>query len=369
MTSILSNLTLPACILVIAREKIVSVSIGVLALSSFANLVFALLAFLLAKSNYFYALSDFSSPGYFIVLISLSSFSLTATQVFANINIRNKKFRNNVVVNLTENISIRIASLLMGTLGVTKFGLFYSEMLGRGLNIANQLLFKTISVRDLFEKSRVGSRKIFDVIIENRDYPLFNLPVALITTFSGQLVLWVLVLSYSRTDVGYFTMALGLLNIPLMLFSNSIQPLLTSRLSDAKEPLSLRFFVSVIIKIFTIALFTYAIVYFATPYFINVYLGVKWLPSVPFIQILCFPFVFQLVGNSIGGAFLVFKRQRANFVIKVVFLLILLIGFYVLYMQNAELNQVIIFYAIVLLLEEGFKVTYLSLQLTYVRNS
>lgn len=369
MASILSNLTLPASLLVIPKEKMVSATAGIIGYSVLTNLIFLLAGLLIATSKYFNLSYNGISPIYFVVIIPLSSFFVTITQIFASINIRNREFKNNVVVSLIDNFSIRIASLLLGVLGYTKLGLFYSELIGKGMNIINQLYFKTVSLSNLSIRAILNIKNIVATIVENKEYPLFNLPVSLIASFSGQLILWTLAFGYSRTDVGYFTMALGLLNIPLMLFSNSIQPLLTSKLFEDLGQFRLKKFLSLVFKIFVLAILIYLTIYLLAPYFVKMYLGVKWVPSVPLIQVLCFPFALQLLGNSIGGAFLVFKKQRANFIIKLVFLVILLPGFYFFIKLGTELIDVIIFYAIVLLLEEVFKVTYLSMRLNNVRNS
>ncbi len=369
IVSIITSLTLPSSLLVIQEKKIGKSSKDIIILAGIFTLFFALFSIVLVNHQNFKFFIKIPSPVFVVILITASSFLITLGQILANINIRFKEFGNNVIVNLADNFSIRIASLLLGSTGYGMFGLFYSDLLGKAVNIMTQLYLKKISWSKFPEKLSFGIRSIIATVVENKNYPLYNLPVSLISTFSGQLILWILVLGFSKADVGYFTMAMGILNIPLMLFSNSLQPLLTSKLFENSSKMPVDRFLNLIAKLSLLSVAVYGMIFLLAPLVVEVYLGKKWLSSIPFIQIMCFPFALQLLGNSLGGGFFVFQKQRANFVIKMIFLLVLLVGCYLLVYSGADLTNVISFYAIVLFFEEISKVIYLTNQLRYAGNS
>ncbi|HYF70809.1 MAG TPA: oligosaccharide flippase family protein [Ohtaekwangia sp.] len=368
--SLFSNLSLPVCLLAIDDEKLVKTVSGIVGYAIITNFLlagFGCIAVLIGR--HFGLLHGLIIDVQIVCMVCLSSLLVTITQVLANINIREKTFRNNVIVNLADNISIRLSSLSLGLIGFTKLGLFYAELTGKVVNILTQYYFKKFDGSLLDKKNLFSFANIRSTIVENKDYPIYNLPVSLINTFSNQVVLWMLAFFFSRQSVGYFTMSLGLVNIPLLLFANSFQPLVMRKLIDESKNFPSQFFFSISIKIFLLSFAIYFLLYLFSPAFIQLYLGEKWLNSIPFIQILCIPFAFQLLGNSIGGAFIVFKKQKANFVIKGIFLAILLMALVFQHQVYPDLKSMVIVYAVVVSLEELTKILFLGLSLQNVRRN
>lgn len=367
--SLLTSLSLPVCLLVIDENKVIKTTTAILGYSIFANILVLILGFLASGFEEVVLFGDFALTPKIISLVCLSSFLVTLVQLFANLNIREKNFKKNVAINLMDNFSIRLSSLSLGFLGFSKFGLFYAELTGKIVNILTQFYFRYLNSHLFDLKNLLRIKYIGSVIRENKEYPIYNLPVSLISNFSNQIVLWILALYFSRQSVGYFTMSLGLLNIPLLLLANSFQPLVTKKFFEASKDYSRKIFSSLSIKIFLISLFIYACIYLAAPTFIEIYLGPKWWGSIQFIQLLCLPFALQLLGSSIGGAFIVFSKQRANFIIKLVFLIVLLSTLYYHVTTHGDLTGMVILYSVIISAEELVKILYLILKIKDVRGS
>ena len=362
--SLISNLSLPTCLLVTDETKLARTVAGIIAFSVSMNLFLVVIGTSFAavhQGTLFFGVFPITLTTVF--LVTLQSLFLTLTQIFANLNIREKVFRNNVIVNLSDNASVRSSSLFLGFLGFTMYGMFVSDLIGKVINGLLQLYYKRTEFQRFFDYRLLTLRNIKEVIEWNKEYPTYNLSVLLVGSFISQIILWMLALVYSGPAVGYFTMAVGLLSIPLMLLSNSFQPLVTSKLFNELKDFSMDKFIKLSIRVFLLSISIYFLIYLLVPYFIEIYLGDNWLPSIDIIKILCLPFAIQLLGNSIGGAFIVFNKQRANFVIRFMSLTVLAIGFYFLLKNNSELKIVVIFYSIVLTLEESLKILYIMLRL------
>jgi O-antigen/teichoic acid export membrane protein len=121
-----------------------------------------------------------------------------------------------------------------------------------------------------------------------------------------------------------------------------------------------------IIKLAALAGVVYFFLYLISPWFVSIYLGEKWVNSIEFIQILCLPFALQLVSNSVGGAFIVYKRQKALFYFKVFFIVLLTASIYALSVSDLTLQTVVLAYGAVLVVEEMSKIGYLIWITRYV---
>jgi O-antigen/teichoic acid export membrane protein len=368
--SLLSNLTLPVCLLMIKEEKITKSVNGIIGYSIFANAFFFGIGLMISTQfgdlNFF---TDFPLPLNIVILVSVSSFLLTITQILANLNIREKAFKTNVFVNVMDNFSIRASSVSLGFLGFTKFGLFFSDLTGKCINILTQLYFRKFDHKAIGRLNLLSLNNIWGTVRENKEYPIYNLPVSLLGNFSNQIVLWLLTLFFSGQTVGYFTMSLGLLSIPLVLLSYSFQPLITKKLSEESTGIRSSFIWRLSVNIFLLSSSIYFLIYWLTPDFVNLYLGEKWEGTISIIQILCIPFALQLLGGSLNGVFIVFSKQRANFVIKFVFLTILIFGLYYQASTYPDLKQIVMLYAAIITSEELVKILYIGLLLRNVRSS
>lgn len=363
---LLSNLTLPQSLLTVKMENVRDTCLAIIDFSIIINFGFVVVVGLVKLlgniSNSTYLQFNIFS----ISLIALSSFVITLTQILANLNIREKAFGTNVMVSITESITIRISGLALALFGITKFGLFLADLMGKATNLVLQLRFKKWRI-NIYEDQRMFSLVRFNrVFKDNRNYPYFNLPSSLIAGFFNQAVLWILAISFSNSYVGYFTMATSLLNMPVVLLANSLQPLITAKLIAENQVLPKRHFLRMITLISFISFFTYISIYLLSPYFVQIYLGQKWMQIVDIVKILCLPFSLQLISASIQGAFIVYNKQRLNFIIKIFFLFALVLALSSSWIAKEGFLTLVIVYSIIVSVEEVVKILYLTLRLKYV---
>ena len=367
--SFLTNLSLPAAILVCEKEKLSAIIAATIGYMTFSNLFFFLIGLVVVSFFSTEVLAVNISTGIEIcVLVTLCSIFTTVTQILANLNIREKAFKTNVAVSLVDNLSMRTLSISLGLIGITKLGLFYSELAGKTLNALTQLALR--KDRDWVRYIRMISRKnIATTIQAYRQYPLYNLPTYLLSNFSTQIVLWLLAIFFSIGTVGHFTMSMALLGVPLQLFSNSLQPLITKKLSDDRSHAASKTILNLIFKLMLISAGLYLTIYLLMPFFITIYLGQKWVHIIPIVRTLCIAYALQLVGNSMSGAFIVFNKQKANLIMKIIFLSILVTAIALLANRKPGIAQIVEIYSAIVALEELAKILYISFLYRHVTSS
>ena len=368
--SLISNLTLPTALVVVEQDKLKRTITGIITTVLLLNGIFLIAGLLIRFTESANQLvHDFFGIEVTLrVLAVLIFFSVLEafSQIFANLNIREKDFKKNITVNVLDNFSIKGTSLLIGFFRYTHFGLFYAELAGKIVNVFTQFSYRKFRF-DFFNIRQLGNIKLsFDVLKELRHYPVYTFPVSLMTRFSSQLILWVFALEFSKKAVGHFTMGIGLLNIPLMLIANSLQPVIIKKLDEDRQNGLSKNLLPLILKLFALAGVVYSFLYFISPWFVSIYLGEKWINSIQFIQLLCFPFALQLVSNSLDGAFIVYKKQKAQFYFKIFFLVLLIASIYFFSASSLTLQSVVIVYGAVLAVEEISKIGYLIWITRYV---
>lgn len=370
--SVLSHLTLPTSLIFVEERKVKEVTTTIATWLAFVNCIFLIAGIFIATLPSLNSLLEqhlhLKITIHISCIVVLFSCLESFSQIFANLNIRNRDFKQNVGVNMVENFSTKLISLLIGFFRYTPFGLFYSELGGKFMNIVSQLKGRQFKF-EFIDKDNFGKGSFaVETLKEYYHYPMYNLPVSLMNQFSSQVILWFFAFSFSNQLVGFFTMGMSLLNIPLQLIANSMQPVIIKKLDDDQKR-STGTFWSLILKIGALSSTIYLIIYLVSPWFISMYLGKIWMQSVDFVQILCVPYTMQMVNNSIDGAFIVYKRQRAQFYFKIVSLLLILLAIYLISFVSISIRSAIIVYSVVLSIGELSKIIFLLIITKHVRSS
>ncbi|MBK6267009.1 oligosaccharide flippase family protein [Marivirga sp. S37H4] len=360
-----TNLSLPSAVIVLKKSKLNASISGIIGYSFYSNLVFLVTGTLLLLFNDTFKTKLASIVGFdftigHLLVITFFSILVTVSEVFANLNIKEKKFKRNVVVNLTDTISNKASSIVIGLFIHHKLGLFIAELVGKFNNIFYQLYKVNFKISFLKIKNFKKLRTIQNTVRDNHLYPKFNLPTTFLNKFSGQLVIWIFAIYFSVEQIGYFTMAISMVGIPLLLLANSLNPLITKKLSEEREQ---GFKGNTLFKLFSLitllSLFVYSLLFFFSPYFVNFYLGEKWIESITYIKILCVPFSLMLISNAIGGAFLIYEKQKNNLFFKLFSFISLIVGITLIMNSTMSFIQLVWLYATIISLEQLLNTIYI----------
>jgi O-antigen/teichoic acid export membrane protein len=167
----------------------------------------------------------------FIYLIPVCFLTTSLLSIYSSYLIRHKKFKKNSSANVLANLSSRIFTVSYGV-GITGSGL--GLVLGQlTLNITN--LYFTAKGHFLFVLEyirRIPIEKIKSISKEYIRYPSSILPSLILNNLALQMSVWLLAFHFSTTQVGYYSFAVALLNIPFNVISNSIRPVFFQKATE-----------------------------------------------------------------------------------------------------------------------------------------
>lgn len=236
--------------------------------------------------------------------------------IFSNWMIRNKDFRISAALEGGGEILIRLINLSIGFFGGGyKYGLIIGNMSGRAVaNSINYFRFFRKEGAEVFYSLNLDSIK--QVLFKWRKYPKYVLPSQLIQQFGSQIPIYFLAAIYGNEELGYFSMALTLFNIPVQLFSNAISPVFLQKAHELnlKGPLNLRNFTSKLVIYCQVLVFIPLLILIVfSQEIIPFFLGDKWESTAVVISISSLYVFLEILFSPLSSLFQVLKQERILF--------------------------------------------------------
>lgn len=216
-------------------------------------------------------------------------------------------FRTQAVVSLVSLLSSGMFGLWLAYAGYGVWSLVWQCIAGTIISIV--LLWSFSSWRPMFAFSFSSFKRFFS-------YGWKHLCSSIINTVYSNLYTLVIGKSFGAADIGYFTRADSYAALP----SNTITGMVVrvnfpilSQLQDDKEALIAAYQKMLRAPLFLLVPVLFWIAAVAEP-LIEVMIGAKWLPCVPFLQVLCFGIVFNPLTHI--NLNLLYVKGRTDCVLK-----------------------------------------------------
>lgn len=260
--------------------------------------------------------------------VFLNSYS----QITGNWIIRNKEFKQSLLINAPTTIGSRIFNIIYGLISKgAAHGLILTEALLKGMQILLRL--KILVNKDTFKKLLFKDGQIKDVFNKHKHFPLYDLPGSIFGLLSIQLPIYILSYGFGANAVGQFGFATSLLEMPMRLLGYSIQPVFLQKATevyynnpDGLKDITYKLFK----KMFLLGVIPFSIlIVFGNDIFAFVF-GQKWRLAGLFTSYMgCF-YLFRLVSEPLISILIVTNEQKVNFRFQVLLfvsrLLVLLLG-------------------------------------------
>lgn len=171
--------------------------------------------------------------GYNTIFITCIVFLLMVCTQQAQISYTwlNKKQKYNVLMKnpVLSQIAILIVSVPLAYMGQIKYGYFIGVLAGQVFRLINMMKnlpsgFLTFQVNDY--------KKTFK---ENKDFILYQFPTTVLTNLKNQMPTFLIQSFFGATILGYYSIAVRILNVPSQLLANSIGRVYFSTVSKMKN--------------------------------------------------------------------------------------------------------------------------------------
>ena len=245
--------------------------------------------------------------------------------------IRQKKYYNVSIYNVTQSAFNSGLKLLLGIKGLIQSGLMWATLFGQFI----ATLISVVSGRSHFKQAlKMDKAQIINIAKGYSNFPKFELPHELMNSLAGNLPILLLALYFEMKEVGLFALALTLGFRPVNLFTNSVYQVLYRKMAEKiqnKEKLGKYLFS--FYKTCCVAFLPFFILFlFISEWVFGLFFGIEWIESGFYIKLML-PWLFMIILTA-SSSFIpdLFFRQKTAMMIEVAYvslrLLALIAGIY-----------------------------------------
>lgn len=246
-----------------------------------------------------------------IFICPLTAFAIVIFSVYNEWCIRNKYFKKLSVNKIVNSGAIVLSETTMGLAKTNSFGLIIGETIGRWISALGCIIrcwhddSRTFSKVELAELPKLAKKYI--------EFPKYTMTGDLLNLIGVRFPALFLILFFCGREVGFFSMAMTIVAIPITIISSAIRDVFKQRASEEfKEKGNC---ISIFKKTFRIAAITgiigYASIVCFLPSLFEIVLGDQWTTAGEYSQIVGVAVIFSFVSIPLNGVFIVAKKLKA----------------------------------------------------------
>ena len=283
----------------------------------------------------------------FILYISIiSSFAIVVFNVFNEWCVFNKYFKPLAYNKINNSLAVSLSKLVFGFVPGLKNALIYGDSVGRWLS-AGGCMWRLLWL-DRKILSEVKMSQIKRLAARYANFPKYVMPAQLINALSSAVPVLFIGYYFTSTELGYYSMAMNILILPISLISNSIRDVFRQKASVVYRstgdcrPLMLKIFKPLCL----IGLAVVLISYFFIPDVFSIVLGEKWRMSGVFTQYLIFFIYFDFLAMAFSGILLVTEKTKELLFWQIFHLVSALASLYASIIGGISIEKTLIFFTI-----------------------
>ncbi|MDF2094125.1 oligosaccharide flippase family protein [Knoellia sp. 3-2P3] len=236
------------------------------------------------------------------------------TGVFNSLNYLNNRAKNYKLIataNVYKALSVSVAQIGLGLIGVGASGLVGGQALSSAA--ANgKLLHGAGGLRAVL---RPVSRARMAVLASRyRKFPQFSLPSALANVLANHLTSLLIAVFFSASTLGFYAMVQRILGIPSFVVGNAVGQVYFQQAAaeKARTGQAIRSFQRTVLRLFIVAVPMFGLLYYAAPPVFAFALGESWSVAGHYAQILTPLFAARFVVGSVTTTNSIFERQGVS---------------------------------------------------------
>ena len=267
-------------------------------------------------------------PVIWAVLLLFNVLAYALTNVLTAYNNRNKEYKLISSMYIVRTASQYILAILLGLINPLSWFLIIPYVIGEFMGISRQSRSLRKYIPDIVS---IPNYKLKQVAALHRKQPLFSTPALLANSLSYSLITIFIEGLFGLETVGYYSISVSLLGLPLAVIGNNISKVFVQRASGEyatfgtyKHTFNKTFVILLLIAI-PMVLVMY---FFATPLCRFIF-GSEWIKSGVYIMILAPMFGVRFITSALSPAFTIIKKQQIELFLQGAFLISNLISYFV----------------------------------------
>jgi O-antigen/teichoic acid export membrane protein len=254
---------------------------------------------------------------------------------------RIKNFKNIARSRLIQSSSTSLINAGGGTAGLGASGLVFGSLSG-------QFLSTVALSRPLFNKKISPFKSVNWPLMkkeaaENKNFPLFSLPMGFLNSISGNIIVYVLTIFFTQQLVGFYSNAFRVINYPLNFISSSFTSVFYQKINETKNKVKI-YLVSYFANLLAAVIILLPIIFWGDVIFAFI-LGAKWETAGTLAGIIAPLAIASFAMRSVSDVFSATKKNQILLLWQILYLLLAVIVIYL--FRNASIEILLTYFTLI----------------------
>lgn len=236
----------------------------------------------------------------------------------------NRKAQYNVLMKnpLINNLTFSILAILLGILGIEKYGYFIGWILGQILTLIHM---KRFLPKSMFIFSYNKFKK---VLFKKKEFIKYQLPTNIFSNVKGQIPVVAIKALFGNTILGYYSVTVRVMQIPITLLASAMGRVFFQNITDMKRKgKNIGIFVyNNIEKVMKVAIIPIIAILVLGDYIVVLFLGKDWVMAGDFIRILALQNFFNFLMMTVQGIAITLGKQKLALIFCIIQSICFLVG-------------------------------------------
>ena len=262
----------------------------------------------------------------------ISAFLIIIFGVYNEWCVRNEDFKKLSINKITNGGATSLSKTIFGYVKVLSGGLVIGDFIGRLITAVLCVVKALKNDKEILLNQ--SKKRIIEVAKRYIDIPKFILPGQILNVVNAQLSTFLILIFFSSSELGYYSMALMVLVLPSLVISNSVKDVFRKEANDvySKEGNCILVYRKTLTILAGISFFSFTILYFIVPTLFEVVLGQNWSLAGKYAQILIPMVAINFVTEVGASLFIIAEKMKEALWWQIGYfsttIVSLLIGFY-----------------------------------------
>ena len=246
----------------------------------------------------------------YLWLLPVALFANGVFRVLSMWNTRHKQFGNIARSTIARPLGNSYTATLLGFLRAGEVGLLAAAVIGQ-LSAASMIIYRAAGHGLWSALKLIAPGRIRELLAKHRQFPIYQLPAALLNTCSQQVSLFVMAALYDMTTVGHYGVARRIFSMPMFLIVQAVAQVFMQRAAEEfNRGGDLRRLVgNIYLRLFLVGSVPTVLIFALAPWACRVFLGADFEVAGHYTRLII-PWLFvAFVGSPTTSIFAVINRQ------------------------------------------------------------
>lgn len=259
---------------------------------------------------FFWGFEPLDSLGGLVFLLPIGVLLTSVSATFSALAVRDGTYRQLGRVPLVQKFSSGLIQILGGFTGAGALGLIAGALLQPIVSIGMLVRGRSRFVRISLHRRGI-SGELHGLISEYRDFPLINAPTVLLNLLAWNSQILILSFFYSTDDIGLYSLALGVVGLPLNVILSAVSQVYLRESANRKgDRLSAqRIFKQLLIGLLLISVPIFGLLWAGSEYGMEPAFGAEWAGAGLIAQAMLPLLWGRFMATTLTTTFTVYRRQ------------------------------------------------------------